>query len=164
MRETCVDLQSQGNYTLFRETPISLASPTDSEYLRSGMRIRENQLAHMSLDEELCGTGMSWLCLPKKAETPQVMMIKGGKIQKSNKKSLKAKGKGKANGKGKDKQVYIPKPKNLKPSAKEHPAKDDTCHHCKRSDSCMRNCSAYLAELMKKKKQVGTASSFKCLH
>ncbi|GKB73295.1 hypothetical protein Tco_0934707 [Tanacetum coccineum] len=32
--------------------------------------------------------------LPKKAETPQVMMIKGGKIQKSNKKSLKAKGKG----------------------------------------------------------------------
>ncbi|GJZ74068.1 retrotransposon protein, putative, ty1-copia subclass [Tanacetum coccineum] len=29
--------------------------------------------------------------LPKKAETPQVMMIKGDKIQKSNKKSLKAK-------------------------------------------------------------------------
>nr|GEY78011.1 retrovirus-related Pol polyprotein from transposon TNT 1-94 [Tanacetum cinerariifolium] len=37
--------------------------------------------------------------LPKKAETPQVMMIKGGKIQKANKKSLKAKVKGKANGK-----------------------------------------------------------------
>ncbi|GJZ21560.1 retrotransposon protein, putative, ty1-copia subclass [Tanacetum coccineum] len=69
--------------------------------------------------------------LPKKAETPQVMMIKGGKIQKANKKSLKVKGKGKANGKGKDKQVYIPKPKNPKPSAKEHPAKDDACHHCK---------------------------------
>ncbi|GJT57621.1 hypothetical protein Tco_0992675 [Tanacetum coccineum] len=69
--------------------------------------------------------------LPKKAETPQVMMIKGGKIQKSNKKSLNAKGKGKANGKGKNKQVYIPKPKNPKPSVKEHPAKDDTCHHCK---------------------------------
>ncbi|GKG06521.1 hypothetical protein Tco_0329490, partial [Tanacetum coccineum] len=69
--------------------------------------------------------------LPKKAETPLVMMIKGGKIQKANKKSLKAKGKGKANGKGNDKQVYIPKPKNLKPSAKEHPTKDDTCHHCK---------------------------------
>ncbi|GKD68207.1 hypothetical protein Tco_1322297, partial [Tanacetum coccineum] len=69
--------------------------------------------------------------LPKKAETPQVMAIRGGKIQKANKKSLKAKGKGKANGKGKDKQVYILKPKNPKPSAKEHPAKDDTCHHCK---------------------------------
>ncbi|GJW61802.1 retrotransposon protein, putative, ty1-copia subclass [Tanacetum coccineum] len=67
--------------------------------------------------------------LPKKAETSQVMMIKGGKIQKSKKKSLKAKGKGKAN--GNDKQVYIPKPKNPKPSAKEHPTKNDTCHHCK---------------------------------
>ncbi|GJS91472.1 retrotransposon protein, putative, ty1-copia subclass [Tanacetum coccineum] len=48
--------------------------------------------------------------LPKKDETPQVMMIKVGKIQKANNKSLKVKGKGKANGKGKDKQVYIPKP------------------------------------------------------
>ncbi|GKC95659.1 retrotransposon protein, putative, ty1-copia subclass, partial [Tanacetum coccineum] len=55
----------------------------------------------------------------------------GGKIQKAKKKSLKAKGKGKANGKENDKQVYIPKPKNPKPSAKEHPAKDDACHHCK---------------------------------
>ncbi|GKD32607.1 hypothetical protein Tco_1248116 [Tanacetum coccineum] len=69
--------------------------------------------------------------LHKKAKTPQVMMIKGGKIQKDKKKSLKAKSKGKANGKGNDKQVYIPKPKNPKPSAKEHPSKDDTCHHCK---------------------------------
>ncbi|GKB04324.1 hypothetical protein Tco_0832467 [Tanacetum coccineum] len=68
--------------------------------------------------------------LSKKAETPQVMMIKGGKIQKA-KKSLKAKGKGKANGKENDKQVFIPKPKNPKPSAKEHPAKDNTYHHCK---------------------------------
>nr|GEW11121.1 hypothetical protein [Tanacetum cinerariifolium] len=69
--------------------------------------------------------------LPKKAETPKVMMIKDGKIQKSNKKSLKAKGKGKANGNENDKQVYILRTKNPKPSAKEHPTKDDTCHHCK---------------------------------
>ncbi|GKF11159.1 hypothetical protein Tco_0049085 [Tanacetum coccineum] len=99
--------------------------------------------------------------LPKKAETPQVMMIKSSKIQKANKKlwkSLKAKGKGKANGKGKDKQVYIPNPKNLKPSAKEHPAKDDTCHHYKEVGHCKRNYPAYLAELIKKKKQVGTDS------
>ncbi|GKF09344.1 retrotransposon protein, putative, ty1-copia subclass [Tanacetum coccineum] len=87
------------------------------------------------------------------------MIIKDGKIQKSNKKSLKAKGKGKANGKEKDKQVYIPKPKNPKPFAKEHPAKDDACHHCKEVGHCKRNCPAYLAELIKKKKQVGTASS-----
>ncbi|GJZ10642.1 retrotransposon protein, putative, ty1-copia subclass [Tanacetum coccineum] len=69
------------------------------------------------------------------------------------------KGKGKANGKGKDKQVYIPKPKNPKPTAKEHPAKDDTCHHCKEVGHWKRNCPVYLAELLKKKKQVGTASS-----
>ncbi|GKF14085.1 retrotransposon protein, putative, ty1-copia subclass, partial [Tanacetum coccineum] len=96
--------------------------------------------------------------LPKKAATPQVMAIQGGRIQKANKKSLNAKGKGKGKGKGKDKS-YIPKPKNPKPSAKEHPTKDDTCHHCKEVGHCKRNCPAYLAELIKKKKQVGTASS-----
>nr|GEU93492.1 hypothetical protein [Tanacetum cinerariifolium] len=97
--------------------------------------------------------------LPKKVETTQVMAIRSGKIQKANKKSLKAKGKGKANGKGNDKQVYIPIPKNPKPSAKEHPVKDDTCHHCKEVGHRKRNCLVYLAELLKKKKQVGTASS-----
>nr|GEW99914.1 hypothetical protein [Tanacetum cinerariifolium] len=97
--------------------------------------------------------------LPKKVETPQVMEIKTGKIQKTNKKSLKAKGKGKANGKGKNKQVYIPKPKNPKPYAKDHPAKDDACHYFKEVGYWKRNCPVYLAELLKKKKQVGTASS-----
>ncbi|GKC28767.1 retrotransposon protein, putative, ty1-copia subclass [Tanacetum coccineum] len=97
--------------------------------------------------------------LPKKAETPQVMAIKGGKIQKTNKKSLKAKGKGKANGKGKDKQVYIPKHKNSKPSAKEHPTRDDTCHHYKEVGHWKRNCLVYLAELLKKKKQASITSS-----
>ncbi|GKA92558.1 retrotransposon protein, putative, ty1-copia subclass [Tanacetum coccineum] len=90
--------------------------------------------------------------LPKKAEIPQVMMIKGGKIQKAKKKSLKAKGDGKPNGKGIDKQVY-------KPSAKEHPAKDDTCHNCKEVGHWKRNCHVYDAELLKEKKQVGSASS-----
>ncbi|GJY03525.1 retrotransposon protein, putative, ty1-copia subclass [Tanacetum coccineum] len=97
--------------------------------------------------------------LPKKAKTPQVMMIKSGKIQKVNKKSLKVKGKGKANGKGKDKQVYIPKPKNPKPSAKENPTKDDVCHHCKEVGHWKRIYHVYLVELLKKKKQVGSASS-----
>ncbi|GJV47375.1 retrotransposon protein, putative, ty1-copia subclass [Tanacetum coccineum] len=70
--------------------------------------------------------------LPKKAETPQVMAIKGGKIQKANKKSLKA---------------------------NEHPTKDGTCHHCKEVGHWKRNYPVYLAELLKKKKQVGTACS-----
>nr|GEZ99513.1 retrotransposon protein, putative, Ty1-copia subclass [Tanacetum cinerariifolium] len=36
----------------------------------------------------------------------------------------------KGKGKRKDKS-YIPKPKHLKPNAKEHPTKNDACHHCK---------------------------------
>nr|GEY63250.1 putative retrotransposon Ty1-copia subclass protein [Tanacetum cinerariifolium] len=65
----------------------------------------------------------------------------------------------KSNGKGKDKQGYIPKPKNPKPSAKENPAKNDTCHHYKEVGHWKRNCHVYLAELLKKKKQVGIANS-----
>ncbi|GJY54054.1 putative RNA-directed DNA polymerase [Tanacetum coccineum] len=99
--------------------PISPAPPTDSEYLRSGMR-------YMIHNEVAC-------------------LMLGSK--------------GKANGKGKDKQVYIPKPKNPKPYAKEHPAKDNTCHHCKEVGHCKRNYPAYLAELIKKKKKVGTTTS-----
>nr|GEW41999.1 ribonuclease H-like domain-containing protein [Tanacetum cinerariifolium] len=96
--------------------------------------------------------------LPKKAATPQVMVIQGGRIQKANKKSQNAKGKGKGKGQGSDKS-YIPKPKNPKLTAKEHPTKDDACHHCKEVGHCKRNCHAYLAELIKKKKQVSTVSS-----
>ncbi|GJR42599.1 retrotransposon protein, putative, ty1-copia subclass [Tanacetum coccineum] len=114
-------------------------------------------------DMHVRSIGTSWLCvttgLPKKAKIPQVMMIKSGKIQKANKKSLKVKGKGKANSKRKDKQVYIPKP-----SAKEHPAKDNAIatHFCQRGGWSLEgkgNCHVYLAELLKKKKQVGSASS-----
>ncbi|GJU08796.1 hypothetical protein Tco_1125226 [Tanacetum coccineum] len=79
------------------------------------------------------------------SSTPHVMAIqsgrvqknklqgiyRGGKIQKANKKSLNAKGQNKVKGKGKDKKVYIPKPKNPKPTAMERPTKDDACHHCK---------------------------------
>nr|GEV83333.1 retrotransposon protein, putative, Ty1-copia subclass [Tanacetum cinerariifolium] len=41
----------------------------------------------------------------------------------------------------------------------QHPAKDDTCHHCKEVGHWKRNCPVYLAELFKKKKQVGPSSS-----
>nr|GFA67816.1 hypothetical protein [Tanacetum cinerariifolium] len=47
--------------------------------------------------------------------------------------------------------------KNLNLLLKEHSAKDDSCHHCKEVGHCKRNCRAYLAELIKEKKQVGTA-------
>ncbi|GJU03050.1 retrotransposon protein, putative, ty1-copia subclass [Tanacetum coccineum] len=68
------------------------------------------------------------------------------------------KGKGKRKGKGKDKS-YIPKTENPTPSAKEHLTKDDACHHYKEVGHSKRNYLAYLAELIKKKKQVGTANS-----
>ncbi|GJS62405.1 retrovirus-related pol polyprotein from transposon TNT 1-94 [Tanacetum coccineum] len=89
--------------------------------------------------------------LPKKPATPQVIAIQGGRIQKANKKSLNAKGKGKGKGKGKDKS-YIPKPKNPKPYVKEHPKKDDACHHCKEVGHWKKNCLVDLADLYKKKK------------
>ncbi|GJS10200.1 retrotransposon protein, putative, ty1-copia subclass, partial [Tanacetum coccineum] len=69
-----------------------------------------------------------------------------------------AKGKGKGKGKGEYKS-HVLKPKNPKPNAKEHPVKNDACHHCKEVSHWKRNYLVYLAELMKNKKQVGTASS-----
>ncbi|GJW09607.1 retrotransposon protein, putative, ty1-copia subclass, partial [Tanacetum coccineum] len=57
------------------------------------------------------------------------------------------------NSKGKDKS-YIPKPKNHKPSVKEHPTKDDACHHCKEVRHWKRNWIVYMAELIMKKKKV----------
>ncbi|GJR51114.1 retrotransposon protein, putative, ty1-copia subclass [Tanacetum coccineum] len=71
--------------------------------------------------------------------------------EKDQQESLNAKGKNKVNGKGKDKKVYIPKPNNPKPTAKERPAKDDACHHCKEVGHWKRNCPVYLAELQKKR-------------
>ncbi|GJV58333.1 hypothetical protein Tco_1459338 [Tanacetum coccineum] len=68
------------------------------------------------------------------------------------------KGKGKGKGNRKDKS-YTPKPINPKPYAKENPTKDDACHHCKEVGHCKRNYPGYLSELIKKKKQVGSASS-----
>ncbi|GJT95932.1 hypothetical protein Tco_1091450 [Tanacetum coccineum] len=59
-----------------------------------------------------------------------ISMFKKQAGEKANKKSQNTKGKGKGKGKGKDKS-YVPKPKNPKPNAKEHPAKNDACHHCK---------------------------------
>ncbi|GJW06878.1 retrotransposon protein, putative, ty1-copia subclass [Tanacetum coccineum] len=165
------------------EQPISPAPPADFEYLRSRMQFMMliMRLLVLCLKEEGKPVGpyvikmknyVELKCLGyvlphdlsvgfKKAATPQVMAIQSGRIQRANKKSLNAKRKGKGKGKGKDKS-YIPKPNNKKTLnllLKEHPAKDDTCHHCKEVGHCKRNCPAYLAELIKKKKQVGTASS-----
>ncbi|GKC93748.1 hypothetical protein Tco_1159190 [Tanacetum coccineum] len=85
--------------------------------------------------------------LPKKAATPQVMAIQCGRIQKANKKLLNAKGKGKGKCNGNEKLVYISKPKNPKPFAKEHPTKDDACHHYKEVGHLIME---YLVKISKK--------------
>ncbi|GJZ06058.1 hypothetical protein Tco_0539851 [Tanacetum coccineum] len=150
-----IDRQLPFEYTITSRSthvvvPISPAPPTDSEYLRSGMRYMIHNEELKSMFEKQAG--VEWFDLIQTFHACK-------QDEKSNKKSLKVKGKGKANGKGKAKQVYIPKPKNPEPFAKEHPTKDDTCHQCKEVGHCKRNYPTYLAELIKKKKQVGTASS-----
>nr|GEW49943.1 hypothetical protein [Tanacetum cinerariifolium] len=70
--------------------------------------------------------------LPKKAATPQVLVIQGGRFQKPDKKPQATKGKGKGKSKGKSKLAYALKPKNPSPAKKEYMTKDATCYHCKK--------------------------------
>ncbi|GJX65777.1 putative reverse transcriptase domain-containing protein [Tanacetum coccineum] len=56
-------------------------------------------------------------------------------------------------------KVYQLSLNTLNPLLKVAPSKDDAFHHLKEVGHCKRNCPPYLAELIKKKKQVGTASS-----
>ncbi|GKD32048.1 retrotransposon protein, putative, ty1-copia subclass [Tanacetum coccineum] len=62
--------------------------------------------------------------IPKKAETPAVLAIRGGKIQKNNKKKLQR-------AKGKTKLTYAPKPMISPPPKRDNLTKDSICHHCK---------------------------------
>ncbi|GJV11806.1 retrotransposon protein, putative, ty1-copia subclass [Tanacetum coccineum] len=112
--------------------PISPASPTDYENLRSGMRYMIHNEMKNYVELERLG-----YVLPQELNVGLILngltttSITWGRQLVNYMLCSLTKGKGKANGKGKDKQVYIPKPKNPKPSAKEHPAKDDICHNCK---------------------------------
>ncbi|GKD86254.1 retrotransposon protein, putative, ty1-copia subclass [Tanacetum coccineum] len=65
--------------------------------------------------------------IPKKAETPVVLAIREGKIQKDKKKPRGVNGKDK----GKNKLAYAPKPKIPSPPKRDNPAKDSICHYCK---------------------------------
>ncbi|GJR44571.1 retrotransposon protein, putative, ty1-copia subclass [Tanacetum coccineum] len=85
--------------------------------------------------------------IPKKAETPAVLAIQEGKIQKDKKKPRGAKGKDK----GKNKLSYAPKPKILPPPKRDNSAKDSICHHCKEVGHWRRNCPSYQAKLEKRK-------------
>ncbi|GJZ60354.1 zinc finger, CCHC-type containing protein [Tanacetum coccineum] len=85
--------------------------------------------------------------IPKKAETPAVLAIREGKIQKDKKKPQGAKG----NAKGKNKLAYAPKTNISPPPKRDNPAKDLICHHCKEVGHWRRNCPSYHAELKKRK-------------
>nr|GEU86303.1 hypothetical protein [Tanacetum cinerariifolium] len=87
------------------------------------------------------------LGIPKKAETPYVLAIREGKIQKDRKKSQDAKGKAK----GKNKPAYAPKTKIPPPPKRDNSTKDFICHHCKEVGHWRRNCPSYHAELKKRK-------------
>ncbi|GKA55680.1 retrotransposon protein, putative, ty1-copia subclass [Tanacetum coccineum] len=90
----------------------------------------------------------------KKAETPDVLAIREGKIQKDKKKPRGTKGKDK----GKNKLAYDPKPKILPPPKRDNPAKDPVCHHCKEVGHWRKNYPSYQAEL-KKRKNASVAST-----
>ncbi|GJU24256.1 retrotransposon protein, putative, ty1-copia subclass [Tanacetum coccineum] len=64
----------------------------------------------------------------RKAETPTMLAIREGWIQKDKKKKPQGE---KGKGKGKNNLAYNPKPKNPVPPKREHPEKDSICHHCK---------------------------------
>ncbi|GJR56644.1 hypothetical protein Tco_1407165 [Tanacetum coccineum] len=93
-------------------------------------------------------------CILKKDETPAVLAIREGKIQKDKRKLQGAKGKDK----GKNKLAYAPKPK-IPPSPKrDNLAKDFVCHHGKELGHWRRNSPSYQAEL-KKRKNASMAST-----
>ncbi|GJS90470.1 zinc finger, CCHC-type containing protein [Tanacetum coccineum] len=93
-------------------------------------------------------------CIPKKAETPIVLAIQEGKIQKDKKKPREAKGKDKGN----TKLVYAPKPKIPPPPKRDNLAKDSVCHHCHEVGHWRRNFPSYHVEL-KKRKNASIAST-----
>ncbi|GJZ10993.1 retrotransposon protein, putative, ty1-copia subclass [Tanacetum coccineum] len=90
----------------------------------------------------------------KKVETPAMLDIQEGKIQKDKKKPQGAKGKGK----GKNKLAYAPKAKMPPPPKRDNLAKDSIFHHCKDVGHWRRNCPPYHAEL-KKRKNASVAST-----
>ncbi|GKC32667.1 zinc finger, CCHC-type containing protein, partial [Tanacetum coccineum] len=93
--------------------------------------------------------------IPKKAETPVVLAIREGRIQKDKKKPQGAKGKDM----GKNKLAYAPKPKIPPPPKRDNPIKDSICHHFKEVGHWRLNCPSYHAELRKKRNANGASTS-----
>ncbi|GKA59494.1 zinc finger, CCHC-type containing protein, partial [Tanacetum coccineum] len=97
--------------------------------------------------------------LPKN-NAPNLHAIRAGKVQKGNNKHKKQQpqmaARGQNQGKGKHKLAYAPKLKIPPPPKREDPAKDLICHECGETGHWKRNCPQYLAELLKKKKNIAS--------
>ncbi|KAL7583186.1 hypothetical protein Lser_V15G44918 [Lactuca serriola] len=92
---------------------------------------------------------------PKKnipSKTPQVLMIREGKVKKTKGKNFKGKPQA---GKGKGKKAS----QNPPPKKKEKVAKDDTCFKFGVVRNWKRNCPKYLAESKNKKAEEGPSGT-----
>nr|GEW46083.1 retrotransposon protein, putative, Ty1-copia subclass [Tanacetum cinerariifolium] len=97
----------------------------------------------------------------QKNNAPALHAIRAGKDQKVNKhkkSQTQMAARGQNHGKRKNKQAYAPKPKIPPPPKREDPAKDSICHECGETGHWKRNCPQYLAELLKKKKNVASGA------
>ncbi|GJS75644.1 putative RNA-directed DNA polymerase [Tanacetum coccineum] len=142
MRETCVDLQSQGNYTLFRET---MALPVQN--------INHSAFRSMFEKEKLSGNNFNdWFARLK-------LVLRVEKKMHVIEQPLPPA------------PEPVAEPEIVAQWTALYDAHteiaclmlgscfpDDACHHCKEVGHWKRNCPTYLAELLKKKK-VGSASS-----
>nr|GEW78030.1 retrotransposon protein, putative, Ty1-copia subclass [Tanacetum cinerariifolium] len=94
--------------------------------------------------------------LPKN-NAPALQAIRVSKVQKVNKHKkwqTQMAARAQNHGKGKNKKAYAPKPKIPSPPKREYPTKDSICHEYGEIGHWKRNCPQYLAELLKKKKNV----------
>nr|GEW10957.1 hypothetical protein [Tanacetum cinerariifolium] len=93
--------------------------------------------------------------IPKKSETPAVLAIREGMIQKDKKNKSQG---AKCKAKGKNKLANAPKTKIPPPPKRDNPAKDSIYHHCKEVGHWRRNCPSYHV-VWKKRKNASVAST-----
>ncbi|GJY84970.1 retrotransposon protein, putative, ty1-copia subclass [Tanacetum coccineum] len=98
------------------------------------------------------------LTLPKN-NAPALHAIRAGKVQKGKKHKKpqpQMAARGQNQGNRKYKHAYAPNPKIPPPPKREDPAKDSIYHEYGKAGHWKRNCPQYLAELLKKKKNIAS--------
>ncbi|GJZ73863.1 zinc finger, CCHC-type containing protein, partial [Tanacetum coccineum] len=103
--------------------------------------------------------------LPKN-NAPTLHTIRAGKVQKGNKHKKtqpQIAARGQNQGNGKNKLAYAPNPKIPPLPKRGNPTKDSICHEYGETGHWKRNCSQYLAELLKRKNTASGASGLGAL-